>query len=70
LELLQGEVLAREAARYRRRRIRASETADPGSRNFGFAVRCPCLVKGVFYLLLPFASCVSVPAARLCMLGK
>lgn len=46
LELLQGEVLAREAVRYGRSCIRASETADPGARTFGFAVRSPFLTGG------------------------
>lgn len=39
LDSLQTEVLAREAARLGRTRIRVSETSDPAARNFGFAVR-------------------------------
>ncbi|KAI3436489.1 hypothetical protein D9Q98_005906 [Chlorella vulgaris] len=38
LDSLQTEVLAREAARLGRTRIRVSETSDPAARNFGFAV--------------------------------
>ncbi|PSC75195.1 UPF0187 chloroplastic [Micractinium conductrix] len=39
LDAVQGEVLAREVARLGRMRVAISETADPGARNFGFAVQ-------------------------------
>ena len=38
LDLVQSEVLAREARLLGRTRVRISETVDPAARNFSFAV--------------------------------
>jgi hypothetical protein len=45
LDLLQSEVLAREARRLSRTCIRISETADPAARNFSFAVGFPAAIR-------------------------
>ena len=64
LDLLQSEVLAREARRLARTCIRISETADPAARNFSFAVGLLAATATASYLLSAMAvPCLLAPGA-------